>query len=206
MPYPRNMKYFETNRIIYRRDPINDSASEEYDWGYYFECGTYECYRLFQTKAKINTFKSLRWHILTIWYLNPQMTQDDLERMSNYMCAEHNGFTTFKVSEHVLKNIIYEVSMCDLEQPPQNKLRKIIFRDYNGLTLEEKMKVVGKFSGRSKIVHQDDIYQVMLDIHDLDKKITVTSISKLLGCSTKTIHRNMGEELKREKELLNQQL
>ena len=31
-------------------------------------------------------------------------------------------------------------------------------------------------------------------------------IAKLLDCSARTIHRNMGEELKREKELLNQQL
>jgi hypothetical protein len=46
----------------------------------------------------------------------------------------------------------------------------------------------------------------MLDINDWGKKITIDRVAGLLNCSTRTIHRNMGEELKREKELLNQQL
>ena len=40
----------------------------------------------------------------------------------------------------------------------------------------------------------------------MGKKITIAKIAKLLDCSSRTIHRNMGEELKREKELLNKQL
>ena len=46
----------------------------------------------------------------------------------------------------------------------------------------------------------------MLDINDMNKKITIGRIAGLLNCSSRTIHRNMGAELKREKELLNQQL
>ena len=45
----------------------------------------------------------------------------------------------------------------------------------------------------------------MIDINDLSEKITISKIAKLLKCSSRTIHRNMGEELKREKELLNRQ-
>ena len=41
---------------------------------------------------------------------------------------------------------------------------------------------------------------------ELGKKINITQLALWLECSTRTIHRNMGEELKREKELLNQQL
>ena len=37
-------------------------------------------------------------------------------------------------------------------------------------------------------------------------KITIESISKALECSSRTIYRNMPEELKREKELLNKEL
>ena len=40
----------------------------------------------------------------------------------------------------------------------------------------------------------------------LNKKITITQLALYLECSTRTIHRNIGEELKREKELLNKQL
>ena len=46
----------------------------------------------------------------------------------------------------------------------------------------------------------------MLDVNELNKKITIAKLAKLLKCTTRTIHRNMGTELKREKELLNQQL
>ena len=46
----------------------------------------------------------------------------------------------------------------------------------------------------------------MLDLNDMGKKITIAKIAKLLNCSSRTIHRNMCTELKREKELLNQQL
>ena len=46
----------------------------------------------------------------------------------------------------------------------------------------------------------------MLDLNDMGKRITMNRIAGLLDCSSRTIHRNMPEELKKEKELLNQQL
>jgi hypothetical protein len=200
------MDYLHRYKVNYKRDPISDKPTETFEWGKFYESGTHECYTLFNSKAKITTYKSLKWHLLTLWYLNPKMDQDDLEHMSKYMCVKSNGFVTFTINEHALKNIIYEVSMCDLEKPPKNKLRKIIFKDYSGLTTEEKMSIVGKMIGKSKKIHEDDIYQCMLDINELGKKITITSLAGLLNCSARTIHRNMSNELKKEKELLNQQL
>ena len=96
--------------------------------------------------------------------------------------------------------------MCDLELPPKNKLRKIIFNEFTGLTTEEKLKIVGQIVGRSKKIHEDDIYQCMLDLHDLGKKITISRLAGSLDCSARTIHRNMSNELKKEKELLNKEL
>jgi hypothetical protein len=96
--------------------------------------------------------------------------------------------------------------MLDLDEPPKNKLRKVIFKYGSKLSKEEKLSIVGELIGRSKRIHEDDIYQCMLDLHDAGKKIVVTQLALWLECSTRTIHRNMGEELKREKELLNKQL
>ena len=45
----------------------------------------------------------------------------------------------------------------------------------------------------------------MIDLNDMGKKITISRIAGLLDCSSRTIHRNMCVELKREKELLNKQ-
>jgi len=39
----------------------------------------------------------------------------------------------------------------------------------------------------------------------MGNKITISRIAGLLHCSARTIHRNMSYELKKEKELLNQE-
>lgn len=201
--YERKLEYLNNNRIIYRRLPIKDKPSHIYDWGMYYENGTYECYELFRSKAKINTYKSLKWHLLVIWYLNPQINQDFFEKLAHFIVDKSNGFVTFNVSDQLLKTMIYEVSMCDLELAPKNKSRKIIFNEYTGLTTEEKLKIVGQMVGRSKQITEDDIYQMMLEINDDGKKITINEIANKLNCTTRTIYRNIGEQLKKEKDILN---
>jgi len=51
------------------------------------------------------------------------------------------------------------------------------------------------------------IYDSMLYIkHYLNKKITIKSIANTLGCSTRTIYRNMDNSLKIEKYELNEEV
>jgi len=85
-------------------------------------------------------------------------------------------------------------------------MRKIIFKEFSGLNAEQKMSIVGQLVGKTKKVHEDDIYECMLDLHDMGEKITISKLADLLNCSARTIHRNIGNELKKEKELLNQEL
>jgi len=206
MSHERNLRYLNINRIVYRRLPTTDKPTEETDIYMYYQDGTYQCYELFRSTAKITTYKSLKWHLLVLWYLNPQLDQDEFLRLAQVIVHKPNGFVTFNVGEKLLEKIVYEVSMLDLDAPPKNKLRKVVFKYGSGLTKEEKLSIVGELIGRSKRIHEDDIYQCMLDLHDVGKKIVVTQLALWLECSTRTIHRNMSEELKREKELLNQQL
>ena len=206
MSHDRNLNFLNTHRIVYRRGPISDKPDEVYDWGEVYHNGTYECYDLFRTKAKITTYKSLKWHLLVIWYLNPQLDQDNFEHLARYIIEKRNGFVTFNMSEYVLKNIIYEVSMCDLEKPPKNKLRKIIFKDTCRLTPSEKLSIVGTIIGKSKSVSADDIYDAMLILNETRETITVKKLAGYFNCSTRTIYRNITQELKKEKELLNSQL
>ena len=202
----RNLNYFNNNRIVYKRDPINDKPTHETNQYMFFEQGTHECYALFASKAKITTFKSLKWHLLVLWYLNPQLDQDSFMVVAEIIAHKPNGFTSFAIHADLLRKIVYEVSMLDLDEPPKNKLRKVIFKYGSGLSKEKKLSIVGELIGRSKRVHEDDIYDCMLNIHDLGRKINIKQLSLWLECSTRTIHRNMSEELKREKELLNKQL
>jgi hypothetical protein len=144
----RNLKYLNTNRIVYRRLPLTDKPTEETDVYMYYQNGTHECYELFRSSAKITTYKSLKWHLLVLWYLNPQLDQDQFMRLAEVIAHKPNGFISFAIHSDLLRKIVYEVS----------------------------------------------------------KKITIGRIAGLLDCSSRTIHRNMCTQLKREKELLNKQL
>ena len=203
---PRNLEYLNRRKIQWVRDPINDRPSMKHKDYNYYEDGTHEYYSLFRSRAKITTYKSFKWHLLVLWYLNPQLDPDDFASLCEYIADKSKGFITFTVPPQLLKKIIYEVSMMELDEPPKNKLRKIIFNWHCTLSMEDKLKIVGKLIGRQKQIHEDDIYQCMVDINDMGSKITLSRIASLLNCSTRTIQRNMCEELKREKELLNQQL
>ena len=202
----RDMSYLNKNKIIYRRGPVNDQPTETYEWGSFYEPGTHECYELFRSKAKITSYKSLKWHLLVLWYLNPQLDQDKFEQLAYYIAEKNNGFVTFTIPEMLLKNIIYEVSMSDLDYPPKNRIRKVIFKDVTGLTKQEKLSIVGKLIGRGSKAPAEDIYETMLLLHDKEEKITISKIAKILKVSTRTVYRNMTHELTKEKELLNEEI
>jgi hypothetical protein len=206
MSHNRNLDYLNKRRVIYRRIPINDKPTQEYSWGYFYEQGTNECYELFRSKAKIPTYKALKWHLYVIWYLNPNMDQNEFKSIVRHICDKKNNFVTFNVSEQLLQSMMYDVSLQDLEEPPYNKTRKIIFKDNSGLTLNEKLSIVGQMIGKTKKVNESDIYDAMLYMHDLNQKITISKLANHFGCATRTIHRNMSNELKKEKELLNNNL
>ena len=202
----RNLKYLNTNRIVYRRLPLTDKPTQETDVYMYYENGTHECYELFRSSAKITTYKSLKWHLLVLWYLNPQLDQDQFMRLAEIIAHKPNGFISFAIHAQLLRKIVYEVSMLDLDAPPKNKLRKVIFKPFTRISKEDKLRIVGTLIGRGSKVCADDIYEVMIDLNDMSKKITINRIAGLLNCSGRTIHRNMCTQLKREKELLNKQI
>lgn len=202
----RKLEYLIQRRIVYRRSPINDTPTEVYDWGEYYAEGTYECYELFKSKAKITSFKSLKWHLLVLRYLNPELNINQFKNISEYISNSKNNFITFDVNDQILNSIVEDIFKENVNNPPKNKRRKVIFKEFSQLTLEEKLKIVGQMVGRSKRITQDEIYQMMLEINDNGKKITINDLANKLNCTPRTIHRNMGEQLKKEKDILNQSI
>ena len=65
--------------------------------------------------------------------------------------------------------IVDDVWSQDLDKPPKNKLRKIVFKEGCGLNRIEKLKLVGKVLGRKKQASESDIYEAMLYMHDVGK-------------------------------------
>ena len=202
MSQERNIKWLNDRRIIYRRDPISDIPTIETKQYRYYENGTYQCYHLFNSKAKITTYKSLKWHMLVLYYLNEDV---DLKPVFKFIADKENGFVTFFIKQKLLYSMIEDV-FNQGGDPPANKLRKVVFKPYSGLDLSGKLKIVGQLIGRSSRVDEEAIYQCMLDLNDWGKKITIGRIAGLLDCSTRTIHRNMSEQLKQEKKILNEEI
>jgi hypothetical protein len=198
------MKWLNDRKIRYRQDPINDKPTEETALYKYYENGTYECYHLFRSKAKITTYRSLKWHFLVLYYLN----QDNgllPSHVYEFIADKNNGFVTFFISDKKLQQMIEDVFVIGGE-PPVNKKRKIIFKDYSGLTPSEKMSIVGKLIGRSSRVDEENIYQCMLDLNETGKNITWGRVAGLLNCSTRTVQRNLNNILRNEKQILNEEI
>ena len=139
-----------------------------------------------------------------MWYLNPELDKTKFTQLAEYIIYKENGFVTFNIGSKLINKVVEDVFKQDLDKPPKNRLRKIVFKDSSGLTTVEKLKIVGQVIGQAKGIKQDDVYEAMLYIHE-QGKITITKIAKALKCTKRTIYRHMSEELKEEKQLLNKQ-
>ncbi len=208
MSYDRNIKWLNDRRVIYRREPVNDIPTIETDQYMFYENGTYQHYHLFNSKAKITTYRSLKWHMLVIYHLNKDnkySLSPFFEHVARFIANKENGFVTFFISQKVLNDMINDVYKQDSEDSPKNKLRKVIFKIHSGLNLSEKLKIVGKLIGRSKL-DKEQIYECMLDLNHMGKKITISRVAGLLDCSARTIYRHMCNDLKHEKYILNEEV
>ena len=102
----RKLDYLNRRRIVYRRGPITDTPSETFSWGNFYENGTYECYELFRSKAKITSYKSFKWHLLVLWYLNTQLTYDEITELAKYIADKENDLLQLHCLKHQLKMLL----------------------------------------------------------------------------------------------------
>ena len=110
MSHERNMKWLNDRRIIYRRNPITDKPTESTDQYDYYAEGTYQCYSLFRSKAKITTYKSLKWHMLVLYYLNmDNIINSDFVTVARFIAKKENGFVTFFINNKLLEDMIGQV-------------------------------------------------------------------------------------------------
>ena len=202
----RRFKYLWDKRVVYGRNPTTDKPDEETDTYMFYKEGTHQCYNLFRSKAKITTYRSFKWHMLVLWYLNPDWEKDNAIDIAMYIADKQNGFTTFNMNKWNVERVVNDIYLMDLEEPPRNKLRKIVFKHNCGLTKSEKLSIVGKLIGRLNGIKKEDIYDSMLLLNDSDEKITISKLAKSLKCTPRTIHRHMCNELKTEKEKLNNEI
>ena len=199
------MKYLWDNEVVYRRDPTTDVPDIETKQYMFFKNGTHQCYDLFRSKAKITSYRSLYWHMLVLWHLNPEWEDGDAYKILIFLMDKSNGFTTFSLNKWNMKKLIHELSVLDRDEPPRNKIRKVIFKDFSGLSKSEKLSIVGQLIGRSSIT-KEDIYETMLYKNSCNEKITISWLPETLKVTPRTIHRRMCQELKQVKTELNEEI
>ena len=133
MSHDRNLKWLNDRRVIYRRDPITDIPTIETNQYEYYEDGTHEAYYLFNSKAKITTYKSLKWHLLVIYYLNYDGNNPHpyqwFSKVARFIADKKNGFVTFYIKWKILEEMILDV-ILNGDEPPKNRIRKVIFKPY----------------------------------------------------------------------------
>jgi hypothetical protein len=205
MSHDRKIKWLHDRRVITRCNPWSDQPSQETDLYMYYSNGTHQCYTLFASKAKITTYRSLKWHFLVLQFLNEGENEDFLRSIYKFIANKENGFVTFFIKSKVLDKMIQDVFDQGID-PPVNKLRKVIFKPAAwGLSLSDKLSIVGKLIGRNKL-DKTILYQCMLDINDEGQKITTSKLAKALNVTQRTIYRHMCDTLKKEKQILNEEL
>ena len=143
--------------------------------------------------------------MLTLWYLNPDWNEHNAMDIAIYITNKDNGFITFAINKWNIERLIKDISLLDLDKPPINKLRKIIFKWDCVLTKTEKLSIVGKLIGRMNGVKTSYIYETMLQINYEGDKIIISRLAKILNVTPRTIYRHMNDELKQEKIKLNEE-
>ena len=204
----RQFKYLINRRVVWRQDPTTDIPDEETKHYMFYKEGTYQCYDLFRSKAKITTYRSFKWHMLVLWYLNPNWDKEDALDVAIYLSYKPNGFTTFTINKWNVERLVNDVYNMELDEPPKNKLRKIVFKQFTGLDKTDKLRIVGKLIGRLRGIQPSDIYEAMLQTNYEGDKIIISKLAKMLKVTPRTIYRCMDKnpDLRKEKELLNEEI
>ena len=143
--------------------------------------------------------------MLVLWYLNPDWDEHKAMDIAMYITNKQNGFVTFNINRWNTARLIDDLSVLDLDKPPTNKLRKIIFKFNCGLTKQQKLSIVGKLIGRMNGIKSTDIYEAMLQTNYEGDKIIISRLAKMLNVTPRTIYRHMNDELKQEKIKLNEE-
>ena len=201
----RKFKYLIDNYVDWRRNPKTDIPDEETDTYMFYNKGTYQCYDLFRSKAKITTYRSFMWHMLVLKHLNQDWSSKDVLDIATYIANKNNGFTTFNMNKWNVQRVVKDLDLIDSSDPPRNKLRKVIFKFNCGLDKSQKLSIVGKLIGRSSVT-PEGVYEAMLQINYEGDKIIISKLAKMLNVTPRTIHRRMCEDLKRTKKELNEEI
>ncbi len=202
------LKRLHQMKIVLCKMPDEKELYIEYDWGRHYPDKVYGYINLFAYDYKIFTYDQLAYTLRAIRLMNPNITESKYSEVIDIITDPTNHFILFKPNANKLKKFLEDSESWDLEDlKVKTRPRKVIFNFNCVLDTREKLSIVGKLCGSGKRVTEEGIYESMVVLHyDYAEKITIQKLAKMLECTIRTIHRNMSDELRKEKELLNLEL
>jgi hypothetical protein len=207
----RKISYLVDRNIIYKKDPsLEDDILRKkisYDWGTYYPDGVYGYYNLFSNKSKIYNLGQMFNTFWTLRYCNPNMDIDAFYKLCYFISARDNGFCIFDVKPEWINQKVEEILEGNfLYERPPSPLRKFIFKQSLGLSAKQRMAIASSVSNSFKSkVDASDIYEIMLQLHDEGRKVTIKLTANLLNVHIRTINRWLKKtpELKKAKNEFN---
>lgn len=206
LTYEDRVKALYDLRIMLYKIPESKEYIE-YEWGRVYKEKVTGYIDLFRYDYKIISKAQLTWHLYAIMYMNPDLEDSKLEQVISYLLNPKMGFILENVSKGITpEDLKEELKSYYLDDEPNSKARKIIFYSNCRLSVSEKLSLVGQHAGKGKRITEEVIYEAMIMIHyDYNELITVSKLAKMLKCTTRTIFRNMSEQLNEEKNILNEE-
>lgn len=207
--------YFEKHKIIFEEYPWSDTPDFETSDYMYFKNGTNQYIRAFNPWTKIYNTKNYMSVMGIIKYLNPNIEYKVFHRCGKILGKKENNFAIFTLSDYNINTICEKIYNTSDDWAPKVKTRKLIFKKGNDLTLKEKQSIIGTMCGgfggtvgnqNARKIDSTDVYEAMLQINDLGKKITNARLIEILNVTKRTIQRNKTEELNKEILILNSNL
>jgi len=201
----RKIKWLWDKRIVTTRYPITDKPTKTFNWGWFYEQGTYEYYSLFRSPHMIKTPNGFSWHLRVLHHLN-DFSYDELVEVANFIACKRNGFTASHINNKTRDDIITNLWNDKSGNAPENRLRKVIFKVGCGLEQHEKRSIIGQLIGRSSRITTDDVIDCAHLISESNKKVTISGISRSLGCSRVFLYDIMDEDIREQIHRLNEDL
>ena len=202
----RNLNWLWNRRVVTLRYPTTDNPTKAFYWGWFYKDGTHQYYHLFNKPHRINTFKSYKWHIAVIKYLNNGMSFEDFTQTCLFIKEQANGFSVIDIPNNKAMIMINDVFKNNTDLCPSNKIRKVVFKVACGLETHEKLAIVGHLIGRSKRLDVKDIISSMRFIHHSGYRVSIAKIARHFNCSRNTLYAILSDEAQEEINRLNNAL
>ena len=163
---------------------------------YLFYDDKVEFYSLNYHNRKIQSFQELVYTLEVLYWLNRDITEEELIRAALWVSDRSNGKIIRTYGEQRIRSAVIRLFEMD-RKPYVNNYRRVVFNPSRSIPKEEKLAIVGTVcGGRKNVVTEEKIYDIVEELMAENEKITINLISRLLGVTRQTVSAHISKSIK----------